>query len=224
MGEELRYEALPNARDIPLVRSAAAAAAAAGAGAICVPFAFSHKRGPASLFPPFRASALPPAAQSGFTEEMFLEMCVLAGCDYLPSLHNVGIKKAHALVRRFRTHQRVLKHLRFEGTSVSRDYERSFACALLTFHHHWVYDPHTQALAHRRPPPPEQDLEALYALIGRPHAPELARGVAEARLCPVTLRAFEARPPPRRSLARAQSVISLGAALSIPCTFTSEMR
>lgn len=77
---------------------------------------------------------------------MFLEMCVLAGCDYLPSLANIGIKKAHALVRRFRSYQRALKHLRFEGVRMPREYEPAFASALLTFAHHWVWDPEAEAM------------------------------------------------------------------------------
>ncbi len=30
------------------------------------------------------------------------QMCILAGCDFLPNLQGVGIKKAHALVRKHR--------------------------------------------------------------------------------------------------------------------------
>lgn len=29
-----------------------------------------------------------------FTEEQFLEICILAGCDFLPSIPYVGMKKA----------------------------------------------------------------------------------------------------------------------------------
>jgi 5'-3' exonuclease len=36
---------------------------------------------------------------SGFTMEHFLEMCVLSGCDYLPSIPGIGVKKAHGYVR-----------------------------------------------------------------------------------------------------------------------------
>lgn len=34
-----------------------------------------------------------------FTEEKFRHMCVLAGCDYLPSLHGIGLGKACKLLR-----------------------------------------------------------------------------------------------------------------------------
>eukprot|EP00618_Florenciella_parvula_P006655 CAMPEP_0119480558 /NCGR_PEP_ID=MMETSP1344-20130328/9308_1 /TAXON_ID=236787 /ORGANISM="Florenciella parvula, Strain CCMP2471" /LENGTH=499 /DNA_ID=CAMNT_0007514879 /DNA_START=170 /DNA_END=1666 /DNA_ORIENTATION=+ len=34
----------------------------------------------------------------GFSKEMLLHMCVLSGCDYLPSVKGVGLKNAHDLV------------------------------------------------------------------------------------------------------------------------------
>ncbi|KAL8130637.1 hypothetical protein V2J09_019792 [Rumex salicifolius] len=39
---------------------------------------------------------------AGFTKQMVLEMCILSGCDYLQSLPGMGLKKAHALVRKFK--------------------------------------------------------------------------------------------------------------------------
>lgn len=34
-----------------------------------------------------------------FTEEKFRHMCILSGCDYLPSLHGIGLGKACKLLR-----------------------------------------------------------------------------------------------------------------------------
>lgn len=34
-----------------------------------------------------------------FTEEKFRYMCILSGCDYLPSLHGIGLGKACKLLR-----------------------------------------------------------------------------------------------------------------------------
>lgn len=44
---------------------------------------------------------------SGFTKQMILEMCILSGCDYLQSLPGMGLKKAHALIKKFKTHEKV---------------------------------------------------------------------------------------------------------------------
>ena len=84
----------------------------------------------------------------GFTASMVLEMCVLSGCDYLPSLPGLGIKRAHALIRRYRTAARALRHLRFEGVHVPAGYEAGFTRALWTFRHQRVWDPTTRAMTH----------------------------------------------------------------------------
>ena len=44
---------------------------------------------------------------SDFTADQFLEMCIMSGCDYLPSVSGVGVKKAHSYISRFKTHSKV---------------------------------------------------------------------------------------------------------------------
>lgn len=44
---------------------------------------------------------------TGFTKQMFLEMCILSGCDYLQSLPGMGLKKAHALIKKFKNYDKV---------------------------------------------------------------------------------------------------------------------
>lgn len=43
----------------------------------------------------------------GFTHTMFVEMCVMAGCDFLKALPGIGIKKAHACIKKMRSFDRV---------------------------------------------------------------------------------------------------------------------
>lgn len=38
----------------------------------------------------------------GMTEDDLMTLCALSGCDYLPSVPGVGLKKAHRLVSRHR--------------------------------------------------------------------------------------------------------------------------
>lgn len=45
---------------------------------------------------------------TGFTKQMLLEMCIFSGCDYLPSLPGMGLKKAHALVKKFKSYDKVI--------------------------------------------------------------------------------------------------------------------
>jgi exonuclease-1 len=50
-----------------------------------------------------------------FTPLMVLVLCVTAGCDYLPSVKNYGIKKAYDVVSRRKTATQVLKAMRISG-------------------------------------------------------------------------------------------------------------
>lgn len=151
---------------------------------------------------------------AGFTPDQFLEMCVMSGCDYLPSLPGVGIKKAHALMRRFKRHDAALRSLRFEGTPVPRKYEQGFKDALSVFKHQWVFCPVRGEMAHlsSAPPSAEENARASHAndandaddpplsredaerLIGPRHPADAARGVAEGTLHPMTLEAYAPLP------------------------------
>lgn len=44
---------------------------------------------------------------AGFSKQMLLEMCILSGCDYLTSLPGMGLKRAHALMKKFRSYHKV---------------------------------------------------------------------------------------------------------------------
>ncbi|OAE29750.1 hypothetical protein AXG93_3884s1460 [Marchantia polymorpha subsp. ruderalis] len=78
---------------------------------------------------------------TNFTKQMVLEMCIMSGCDYLPSLPGMGVKRAHGLMRRFKSYEKVIRHLRFSGITIPSDYEELFGRAILTFRHQRVYDP-----------------------------------------------------------------------------------
>uniref|UniRef100_M1AB16 Exonuclease 1 n=1 Tax=Solanum tuberosum TaxID=4113 RepID=M1AB16_SOLTU len=85
---------------------------------------------------------------TGFTKQMLLEMCILSGCDYLQSLPGMGLKKAHALIKKFESYDKVIKHLRYNTAAVSPMYEESFRKAIMTFQHQRVYDLMTKDLVH----------------------------------------------------------------------------
>jgi exonuclease-1 len=75
-----------------------------------------------------------------FKDDMFLDMCILSGCDYVDSVPGVGLKTGQKLIKRWRTITRVAKQLKFEkkcDAAYLEDVER----AKKTFLHHWVYDP-----------------------------------------------------------------------------------
>ncbi|WWC85189.1 uncharacterized protein L201_000047 [Kwoniella dendrophila CBS 6074] len=79
---------------------------------------------------------------NGWTDVQFRRMAMLSGCDYLDSIVGIGLKKAHALMRRFKTVEKLLQHVRLEGTmQIPPDYLSSFAQAELAFIHQRVYCP-----------------------------------------------------------------------------------
>ncbi|CAN0853678.1 Exonuclease 1 [Linum grandiflorum] len=85
---------------------------------------------------------------AGFTNQMVLEMCILSGCDYLQSLPGMGLKRAHALISKFKSYEKVIKHLKYSTVSIPPLYEESFKKAILTFRHQRVYDPVTEDIVH----------------------------------------------------------------------------
>ncbi|CAG9461198.1 unnamed protein product [Pedinophyceae sp. YPF-701] len=89
-----------------------------------------------------------------FSPEMFLEMCVLAGCDYSPRVRDMGPKIAHGAMTRAGNWVKACKNMR-DGTvpgvkpwNVRAGYEAEVQRAIWTFQHQRVYCPRRQAMAH----------------------------------------------------------------------------
>ena len=144
---------------------------------------------------------------TSFSQEMVRVLCVGAGCDYLQSVKNVGIKNCYKLLVTTKSAAGLLKKMRLQGLlpltfvaggSGVLEYEEAFYKALLTFKHQVVYDPRTKQTVHLSPVSLEDlpsclrkgartlgdvDLSFLGSLL-----PETqARGVAEGRLDPCSL-------------------------------------
>ncbi|KAL1523901.1 hypothetical protein AB1Y20_018820 [Prymnesium parvum] len=90
-------------------------------------------------------------------ERLFLDMCILSGCDYLPSLHGVGLKTAHRLLKRHGSAERVVRVLQMEGKESPQGgfdvYLAQLRRARETFHHQRVYDPLESRVLPLTPPP-----------------------------------------------------------------------
>ncbi|KAJ4763776.1 Exonuclease 1 [Rhynchospora pubera] len=122
----------------------------------------------------YQSSRLPKNREldfSGFTHQMLLEMCILSGCDYLPSLPGMGVKRAHALIQKLKSYEKVIKHVRYSGVSVPPLYEENFRRAIWAFQHQRVYDPTKQNIVH---------------LLN-----SIAKDIAEGKLDPITKAPFE---------------------------------
>ena len=112
---------------------------------------------------------------AGWTHDLFQQMCALAGCDFIKSLPGIGIKKAHAHIRRTRDFRRAVRALRFDGVAVPPGYEEAVQRALWTFRHQRVYCPRRRATVPLSEPPGG----TLAAQAAVPAAAELVGGEAD---------------------------------------------
>ncbi|CAN1283378.1 Exonuclease 1 [Linum perenne] len=126
---------------------------------------------------------------AGFTNQMVLEMCILSGCDYLQSLPGMGLKRAHALISKFKSYEKVIKHLKYSTVSVPPLYEESFKKALLTFKHQRVYDPTAEDIVHLSDIP--ESLAGDWEFVGPWIPQDVAKGIATGDVDPFTQMPFQ---------------------------------
>ncbi|KAH7658537.1 XPG/Rad2 endonuclease protein [Dioscorea alata] len=129
-----------------------------------------------------------------FDKELFTGMCVLAGCDFLPSISGIGIKRAYSLILKYRNLDRVLSALKLDKRyQIPEDYPESFRKAVAVFHHATVYDAETKKLKHMKPLQ-HKDMPSLNGdldFLGPELPPSMATAIAEGHLNPLTMEAFD---------------------------------
>ena len=123
-----------------------------------------------------------------FTEDMLLDMCILAGCDYLPSLVGMGVTRAHKLVKKFRHNpRRFFAQIRVDGVfAIRRGYERSFKRARIAFRHQRVYDPRTRRIVPMTRLPQSIDPRIVNFACGHAISFEAGHAIATGVLDPTT--------------------------------------
>eukprot|EP01012_Entosiphon_sulcatum_P060251 TRINITY_DN8510_c0_g1_i1.p1 TRINITY_DN8510_c0_g1~~TRINITY_DN8510_c0_g1_i1.p1 ORF type:complete len:642 (+),score=57.74 TRINITY_DN8510_c0_g1_i1:61-1926(+) len=135
-----------------------------------------------------------------FTPDMILTTCILAGCDYLPSLNGIGFKTAHRLVREHKNIDRIVQVLQVDsrynvsGRELQR-YAEAFEVAFRTFRHHRVYDPRTREVVSVNPLPHGVDVSS-WPFLGEPISTAAARSVCEGFSNPYTLERYPTEPMP----------------------------
>ncbi|KAH7690320.1 XPG/Rad2 endonuclease protein [Dioscorea alata] len=117
---------------------------------------------------------------TSFTKTMLLEMCIFSGCDYLQSIPAIGLKRAHALVQKFKSYAKVIKHLRYNSVAVPPNYEEAFKKAIGTFQHQRVYDPRKEDIVHLSDIPRDFALDL-----------DLVHGIAKGDIDPLTKMPFQ---------------------------------
>ncbi|KAH7675487.1 XPG/Rad2 endonuclease protein [Dioscorea alata] len=126
---------------------------------------------------------------TGFTKTMLLEMCIFSGCDYLQSLPGMGLKRAHALVQKFKSYEKVIKHLRYNSVAVPPHYEETFKKAMWAFQHQRVYDPAKEDIVHLSDIP--HDLTLDLEFLGPWLSQSLVQGIAKGDIDPLTKTPFQ---------------------------------
>ncbi|XP_010476979.1 PREDICTED: exonuclease 1-like [Camelina sativa] len=150
----------------------------------------------------FQAVDQKPSFQN-FDQELFTAMCVLAGCDFLPSVPGVGISRAHAFISKYQSVERVLSVLKTKkGKLFPDDYSSSFAEAVSVFQHARIYDFEAKKLKHLKPL--SQNLLSLpveqLEFLGPDLSPSVAAAIAEGNVDPITMEAFNRFPVSKRQL------------------------
>ncbi|XP_078439566.1 5'-3' exonuclease family protein isoform X2 [Wolffia australiana] len=131
-----------------------------------------------------------------FDQELFTGMCVLAGCDFLPSVPGIGIKRAYSLVSKHRNIDLALSALSTEkGSLMPEDYCCSFKKAIAIFSHARIYDFKSKQVKSMRPLPDEilQALNDDLDFLGPELSPEIGAAIAEGLLNPITMEAFDSK-------------------------------
>lgn len=139
-----------------------------------------------------RFTACRTVSLAGWTSDLFRQMAILSGCDYLPSITGMGLKNAHRLLHRYKTVKKVLQAIRLEGKlRIPPDYIAQFEQAEKTFIYQRVYDPRAQTLTTLNPididdAGDDADADAVMTYIGPMMSDAEARGIACGDIDPIS--------------------------------------
>lgn len=105
-----------------------------------------------------------------FNQDTVIFSCIMAGCDYLPSIKGIGIKKAVDYLERFGgDSDSVIKRLQFEKNFMGRipvDYAKTVKKIALVFKYQRVFDPNMRKFTTLEGLPEDIDNPGNNLLIG----------------------------------------------------------
>eukprot|EP01134_Creolimax_fragrantissima_P003334 CFRG3334T1 len=130
-------------------------------------------------------------AISGFDEKQLLHMCILSGCDYLPSVPGMGLKTAFKYIKQYGNAHNAIRRLR--GSSklvIPSDYAKEFLRAEQTFLHQRVFHPDLRTLVPLSDFTDDIEDDNRDYYIGPVLADEIAQKLADGHLNPKTLEPF----------------------------------
>ncbi|KAI9485634.1 MAG: PIN domain-like protein [Benjaminiella poitrasii] len=104
-----------------------------------------------------------------FTQERVRHMCILSGCDYLPSVKGVGIKTSFEWFYELKTFDAVFRRLQHRKPHLlPKGYAEQFKRANLAFLHQWVYDMDAKDYVRFSPLPSDCDHDYVKSLGKKP--------------------------------------------------------
>ena len=122
----------------------------------------------------------------GWSDAEFRRMAILSGCDYLASINRMGLKSAYRYIRKYKTIEKILKMLAFDGQyHIPTGYLEKFYRAELTFLHQRVFCPLINDVVMMTDPDDSVRADDL-SFIGGKIEQVVAIGVAKGDLDPMT--------------------------------------
>ncbi|CAB3260287.1 unnamed protein product [Arctia plantaginis] len=132
-----------------------------------------------------------------YSFDKFRQMCIMSGCDYLPSLPGIGLAKARQFVTATQDSNfaNALKKLPsfFNKLSLvmTDEYRENFLKAEATFKHQYVYDPLERRMV-RLTEPDDEDVEQAFCVnAGELLDPKISFQLALGNLDPFTLKKMD---------------------------------
>lgn len=124
-------------------------------------------------------------------------MAIISGCDYTKGIPGLGVLKAAALVRKFKTFKRVMMAIQFEATAQIPDtFQHEYVRACVAFQHPVVWDPLKGCIVHLHPLPPvenrpfkDEDLVCTGQILDQ----QVHQGIARGDLDPFTKKQLHPR-------------------------------
>ncbi|CDF34814.1 unnamed protein product [Chondrus crispus] len=163
------------------------------------------KTGDGDLYQTKNLPALDSISMLNFSDDMFLYMCVCSGCDFFKGVNGLGMKKAHTMVKKYRTMGRLIHAIRHDRRFiVKRSFTEDFARACMVFRHQTVFDlresktvplRELDAIAKAKIPPGvlvETEGETIdWSFLGAHRDPAIAKKIAQGYLHPGSLKEYD---------------------------------
>lgn len=81
--------------------------------------------------------------------DLFLSLCIISGCDYLPSIKGIGFKTAYKALKETRSVEILFRKWKMDPKiEINNEYEEKFYKAFLTFKFQRVFCPVSRKLSH----------------------------------------------------------------------------